>query len=347
MTRHPADPGRPHPERPRPADPGRPGRPRPERATGPIGGSILALGAWAVVAHTSGSGWVQTLGAVLTGVLVVGLAGPAVAVTRAKVTVVRSPADATAGSGAELRITASARVRVEPVDPGGPRTFAGPRHGPDEDDHDEGATTSLTVVPEHRGLVPWVTVDIASASPFGLMWWHRQLRLPLTQVMHVAPRMGVAGRIWPPDDLRSAELRRRSPAVVGEPRGVRPYRPGDSRRWVHWPATAHSGVVMVRDMETPAANLPTVRVVLPEDTDQADAAAGDGLAAVAALLRDGTAVLLVTDEAGGTCAAVVGDRRAAGRRLGRAVAAPDRPAITASPGPGTPAPGAGPKWSPP
>ena len=45
----------------------------------PVTGSILVMAAWAGVAHSSGSGWVQAVGALLAAVLLVGMAAPAFA----------------------------------------------------------------------------------------------------------------------------------------------------------------------------------------------------------------------------------------------------------------------------
>ena len=39
----------------------------PERALGPVAGTALLLFVWAGVAHASGSGWVQTVGAAVAG----------------------------------------------------------------------------------------------------------------------------------------------------------------------------------------------------------------------------------------------------------------------------------------
>ena len=106
---------------------------------------------------------------------------------------------------------------------------------------------------------------------------------------------------------------------IGEPRGVRPYRPGDHRRWVHWPATAHSGELMVREMEGPTAEPVTLEVHLPVDADAAERIAERAMATVVALVDRGASVLLATTETSGPKIGAVGDRRSAGRRLARAV----------------------------
>ncbi len=49
---------------------------RPERYAAPVFLSVALLLAWAGVAHASGSGWVQAIGAIAAGVIAVGMIGP-------------------------------------------------------------------------------------------------------------------------------------------------------------------------------------------------------------------------------------------------------------------------------
>jgi uncharacterized protein (DUF58 family) len=106
---------------------------------------------------------------------------------------------------------------------------------------------------------------------------------------------------------------------VGEPRGPRPYRPGDDRRHVHWPAFAHTGELMVREREGPAAAPLTLRVTLPDDIDQAERVAEKALGTILHLLDRGVPLLLETVEPSGSAKSPVEDRRSAGRRLAQAV----------------------------
>lgn len=312
------------------------GRVRPVSPAGPILGAVFALLAWAAVAHNSGSGWVQALGAVLAGVLIVGLLGPAVAVGRARVTTVAAPDDAVAGARCELTMTGNVRVRVRPLVPPGPPAFVGPGRatratprpraawldGASRADSD-GAGQRVELIPERRGVFDGIVVEVASAAPFGLLWWSRTVRVPLEEALVVAPRLGSPLDVPAEHDDASGSASARVAAIVGEPRGVRPYRPGDSRRWVHWPATAHAGTLMVREMEGPTAEPVTVDVELPADPDQAEVTAEHAFGTVASLLRRGVPVLLVTREPAGVVKATVGDDRRAGRRLARAVAPSD------------------------
>jgi hypothetical protein len=67
--------------------------------------------------------------------------------------------------------------------------------------------------------------------------------------------------------------------------GVRDYRPGDQRRWIHWRTTARTGRLAVREHEEPARS-PVVLVVTGldgshDDEHAASAAASIGLEALA------------------------------------------------------------------
>jgi uncharacterized protein (DUF58 family) len=109
------------------------------------------------------------------------------------------------------------------------------------------------------------------------------------------------------------------PVEPDEVRGTRQYRPGDSRRHMHWPATAHAGELMVRELEGPAAEPLTVSVRLPPDPEDAERVAERALGTVLRLFDRGGPVVLATREVPGPVTAMVTDRRATGRRLARAV----------------------------
>jgi uncharacterized protein (DUF58 family) len=173
-------------------------------------------------------------------------------------------------------------------------------------------------------------VDVASGAPFALQWWHRRLTLALPQEFLVAPRRGR------PDRLR-AQGRDEAGAVVLRPwndtgftRGVRPYVPGDVRSRVHWLATAHTGVTMVKELESPSGRPVKVVVDLPADPDEAELAAEGALGTIVALLETGAEVVLQTTERAGRVVRPVRDRRQAGRRLARAVSPDDATPATAS-----------------
>jgi uncharacterized protein (DUF58 family) len=321
----------------------------PVRPLVPIVSCAGVLLAWWLVAHNSGAGWVQAVGDVLAGVLAVGLIAPAVVVARATVTVFDTPSDGTAGLPVELSTVSNTRVRARPVHPPGPEVFVGPHRatpgapprraapspgagGPG------GGGDGLTLLAVHRGVHDRVVVEVASAAPFGLLWWRKTVVVRLPRVLHVGPRLGKPLPLPPGREDISGSGYLEAPVQIGEPRGVRPYRPGDHRRWVHWPATAHSGELMVREMEGPTAEPVTVEVRLPADADAAERMAERALATIVAVVDRGGSVLLSTTESGGPKLGAVGDRRSAGRRLARAVADPGGAPSTTPSGEPTPAP---------
>ncbi|MGD0380004.1 MAG: DUF58 domain-containing protein [Acidimicrobiales bacterium] len=294
--------------------------------------------AWGLVAHNSGAGWVQAVGDVLAGTLGVGLVAPAGVAARARVAVVECPADAVAGLPVELTATSNTRVRVRPLEPPGPDAFIGPHRTPTGDrarrhvgnaaapDAGRGGAGPITVLPPRRGVHDRIVIQVATAAPFGLLWWRKTVVVELPRALHVGPRLGrplplPAGR----DDV-SGGGSVDAAVQIGEPRGVRPYRPGDLRRFVHWPATAHGGELMVREMEGPTAEPVSLEIHLPADADAAEAMAERAMATVVAIVDRGASVLLATTEGDGPRVGTVGDRRSAGRRLARAVAEPGRSA---------------------
>jgi uncharacterized protein (DUF58 family) len=278
--------------------------------------AVMIIGLWWLVAHNAGSGWVQVLGDLVFGALLIGLVAPGIAVTRLRLSVRSAPGDGNAGLPVALRVEASTRVRVRPVEPPGPEVFVGPggRRGV--------AADVITLVPVSRGVHDAVTLDVASAAPFALQWWTRRVTLRLPAPLHVSPR---CGRTRPPTllaDEGTGDALDRPRADTGLPHGARPYAPGDSRRLVHWRSTAHAGKIMVRELERPAAKAVTITVDLPPERDAAERVAEDALGTVVGLLQGGAPVVLGTREPAGPVVAPVADRRSAGRRLARAVAPP-------------------------
>ena len=287
---------------------------RPARPVAPMAVAVTIVGLWWLVAHNAGAGWVQLLGDLVFGVLLIGIVGPSLVVSRATLEVVGAPADAVAGTKVDVLVKASTRLRIRPVGPPGPEVFVGPvgRRGSVGD--------CVSVVPERRGVHASLTLDIASAAPFALQWWSRRVTLALPSELHVSPRCGRPARPRSSPHEEAGGVLDRPRTDTGFPRGARPYAPGDNRRLVHWRATAHAGKLMVRELERPAAEAVTVTVELPEAPEEAERIAERALGTVVQLLDAGTPVLLGTVEPSGAVLAPVADRRCAGRRLARAVA---------------------------
>jgi len=285
----------------------------------PVVGSVVTVLAWAGVAHSSGSGWVQAVGALLAAVLFTGLVAPVFPALRARVVCTASPSDTEAGRPVDLTVTANGPIRIRPRWPVGPVARAeGPSRG--------SRTVVVTLTPEVRGVLESVVVEVASCAPFGLLWWAREIELPLTRPLHVAPRLGTPGPVDSRRDEATGESPWRVPSGAGEPRGVRPFEAGDSRRSVHWPATSHVGKLMVRERERQTEEPVVIEVVLPPDRAAAEAESERIMAVVTDCLYRRQPVVLGTLEAEGRCLRLVRDRIDLGRRLARAIPVPDAPA---------------------
>ncbi|HTW97269.1 MAG TPA: DUF58 domain-containing protein [Acidimicrobiales bacterium] len=265
---------------------------------------------WAAVARQSGSGWVQAVGAVVAAVVILGLVAPAGAAATLRVAVESSPGDATAGGEVRITVSANRTTRVTPVEPPGAAVIT-PARRPGE----------VVLVPARRGVLSAVVVDAASAWPFGLLWWARRLVVELPRPLYVAPRAGAADPAEEVQAMRGAETGSPVPARSGELRGTRAYHPGDDRRRVHWPVSAHAGKLMVSEHEEGGRRSPLrIRAELPDDEAAAEERAGRVLGSILSLLESGRSVVLETWEAGrGEVVGPVGDARQAGRRLALAV----------------------------
>jgi hypothetical protein len=92
---------------------------RPARPVAPIATAVVIVGVWWLVAHNGGAGWVQLLGDLVFATLLIGIVGPWVVVSRARVVVTSASADGIAGRALEVAVAASTRLRVRAVDPPG------------------------------------------------------------------------------------------------------------------------------------------------------------------------------------------------------------------------------------
>jgi uncharacterized protein (DUF58 family) len=288
-------------------------RVRPARPWAPIPVSAFVLFIWWVVAHNSGSGWVQFLGDAAFGTIVVGIAGPPVVLSRARIRLMSAPTDGTAGLPASVQLSASSRIRVRPIEPPGPERMIGPTNRGRSDD-------DVILLPLKRGVHSNLIVEVASAAPFGLQWWSRRLTVALPAAIHVAPRRGQRVPLPRLDLGDTGDPARPIASQVGDPRGVRHYRAGDQRRRMHWPSTAHTGELMVRELEGPSVQPVTLRVDLPADDEAAERTAESALGTAIAVLDRGAPLVMSTDEPKGAVVAPVDSRVEAGRRLARAVA---------------------------
>ncbi len=101
-----------------------------------------------------------------------------------------------------------------------------------------------------RGVQEASVVRLRSAAPFGVAERRRILAVAgstivLPAVLPLGPLPFLTAASDPSRHARSGSHRGSGPEYLG----IRDYRPGDSPRHVHWPSTARTGTVMVRELE--------------------------------------------------------------------------------------------------
>lgn len=254
-------------------------------------------------------------------VLLVGAVAPMVAVRRIGVTAM-APADVTVGDLVGLDVELTGRVtrcQIRVLDPVGSWDHAQvPSSG------------QLRHLADRRGCFSTVRVEVRVTAPLGVVAACRVLWVDLPRPVAVAPRpLAVTWHPSPaPVDAGPRPVAR--PTLGGDlVRSVRPYVAGDPQNLVHWPTSARTGSLVVRELEPPGPVGQAVVVDLRGLGSETERAASYGLGAARAVLASGGVLLLATCEADGPVVAPVSDPVEAGRRLARAVPGP----------PGVPPPG--------
>jgi uncharacterized protein (DUF58 family) len=223
---------------------------------------------------------------------------------------------------------------------------------------DAGAATvvSVPLTPVRRGRVPALLVKVGSDAPFGLFTATRTTTITLPRPLVVGPAPeDTAGIRLPEVRHPSGSVTASAPSLSGESvRSVRPYVAGDPAHLVHWPTTAHTGSLVVRELEppaerglavvldlgpaagTPAEPVPPTAVVdgevrvmpgtpLAPHEVPGELAVGRAAAIVRRVLLDGGRVVLCT-AAPGPVAGEVADGDLLAARLAAATAGPPAPA---------------------
>jgi uncharacterized protein (DUF58 family) len=255
------------------------------------------------ISRTSGSGWATVLVAALLGALLAGAISPIAVLARSNVEA-SAPIDATVSLPVAVTIAARKGMVIEI-----PELGTGPcRSG----------TGTLTGRPPHRGVVPVLTIELQSAWPLGMVTWRRTRKVELPRPVEVGPL---------PADTDAIEAIPVGTAGDGEVRGVRSYVPGDRTRDLHWPATARTGEMMVRETDGPIASQLLIVVDLAGPIERVEPAASRAAGLALAGLRQGLSVVLATAEAAGPVTAPVQSANEVSRRLARAVVGPVDPTI--------------------
>lgn len=127
----------------------------------------------------------------------------------------------------------------------------------------------VTLAPRRRGLVHTLMVDVTIAGPVGLLDCGRRLRVALDRSVTIGPSALPFDIRWPRPRAQSFGLSESAPVGDDLYRTVRPYVRGDSRRRVHWKASAHHGGLMVK--ENDGTGVASLRVIVQLDGPGADA----------------------------------------------------------------------------
>lgn len=102
-----------------------------------------------------------------------------------------------------------------------------------------------------RGRYQMAPVRLSTRFPFGL--FRHSIQLGQTEQLVVYPRIGRLTQRWTARQQQAFEGAQRreqhSGRAEGDFYGVRPWRTGDSQRWIHWRASARHQSLVVRQFE--------------------------------------------------------------------------------------------------
>ncbi len=113
------------------------------------------------------------------------------------------------------------------------------------------AEVPLTAV--RRGRFPSLSVRVECDAPFGIVRASRAVTVELPTALEVGPRTIPVDPLTEHDAGLVGELATTTTGHGGDTtRSVRPYVSGDPAHLVHWPTSARTGALVVREMEPPA-----------------------------------------------------------------------------------------------
>lgn len=296
------------------------GPPRPNAISATAAALLLLALAFFGVARSTGAGWVVVLLCGLVAALAVGALWPLVALVRATVSA-SGPADATVGEPLVLvvGVRGGGLFQLRTIVPSGDWIGAV-----------GGTTGTILVVPRRRAVETAVVLEVSSGGPLGLFRWRRAYQVALTRPIEVGPAPAAVnlGDVLLPG-VEGADASPRHRLGHDAVRSVREYVAGDPFRLVHWPATARTGELMVRETEAPDAPHLVLVVDLGTGGEVGERVASRAAGLGQAALRAGLPLTIVTFEASGPKSGQVGTAVEVGRRLARAI--PGAPSPSALP----------------
>jgi uncharacterized protein (DUF58 family) len=164
------------------------------------------------------------------------------------------------------------------------------------------ALVSVEIAPERRGVFPLEEITLGTSFPFGL--FHKERDLDREGELVVWPRSDRAVRPPSTTGRRARGAAERAAAATGargDYRALRPYRPGDDPRDIHWKATARVGEPVVREYARDRGDtlhlVLDLRLVADEEGGSAETAVEICAALAAAASRRGEPFTLTTSDA--------------------------------------------------
>jgi uncharacterized protein (DUF58 family) len=175
---------------------------------------------------------------------------------------------------------------------------------------------SMIVVAPARSVATAAVFQAVCTEPLGLLGMNRRFVVGLPHPIHIGPQPEPVAGVRLPDRGAFAD---HDDGVV---RGTRPYVAGDPMRVVHWPSTARTGVLTVREYEPPPRPTLLVTVDLGDGGPEGEHAAGRAAWVACEALRRGYGVVLATCEQAGPVSAPVSSAIEVSRRLAAAKQGP-------------------------
>ncbi|MBI1276736.1 MAG: DUF58 domain-containing protein [Anaerolineaceae bacterium] len=109
----------------------------------------------------------------------------------------------------------------------------------------EAVQFEYTVTLDRRGLYTFPSLNAESRAPFGFFRRNGQLNIPTRTLVY--PEIRPLKRLELLDRQLTAQVARPRAGVGYEVMGVRPYRPGDSPRHIHWRSVARTGTLISKE----------------------------------------------------------------------------------------------------
>ncbi len=157
----------------------------------------------------------------------------------------------------------------------------------------------LRMIFRHRGHHDVDSVLVSSLFPFG--FFRKGMRLQLQQPILIYPELFPEGGSIHPESGRFGDLSQSRLGHGPELHSLRPYRPGDDPRRIHWKKSAHSGEVVVWEREAEGGRRFTVLfdngfgdLVRAADRARFESLVSEAATAVHNYLKGGFEVELIT-----------------------------------------------------